>query len=483
MRALRRAWIAWVVFCFICVHLCSCVANSSAAEPGPWATYRGNSARAGNTDGKVGPVVPRVHWAQKSRDHFIAAPVPYGDRLFVSGLGFINISTFYSLDLSPKGGGSVAWKKSAPYLKLPTVSSPGVADGKLVFGDGMHQTDGATLYCLSAGKGAPLWQLPVPGTLVHLEGSPTIVGGRVYLGAGAAGVLCVSLDRVTLDGKAMTTAAVAKVVEAKWAGLRKKYEEALKKKDPFAVPPTDDDLPRAAPEVVWQQGKGKWHVDAPVAVVGERVLAASAFLDKEKEGERALFCLDAKTGKQLWKSPLAINPWGGPAVSGNTVVVTGSTIGYDPKSVKGARGVVTAFDLTTGAKKWSKEVAGGVPSCVALTKDSALATATDGRVRAYDLKNGRLRWFYNAGAPFFAPVAVAGDTAYAGDLKGVVHAINVRTGTKRWALDLGTDPAVMAPGMIYAGPVLHGGKLYVATCNLVGEFVNRPTAVVCIGEK
>jgi outer membrane protein assembly factor BamB len=120
---------------------------------------------------------------------------------------------------------------------------------------------------------------------------------------------------------------------------------------------------------------------------------------------------------------------------------------------------------------------------VALTKESALATATDGRVRAYDLKDGRLRWFYNAGAGLFAPVAVAGDTAYAADLKGVVHALNARTGAKRWVLDLGRDPAVQAPGMVYAGPVLHGGRLYVATCNLAGEFVNRPTAVVCIGEK
>jgi outer membrane protein assembly factor BamB len=453
------------------------------AEPGPWGTYRGNARRTASTDGKAGPAAPKVLWAMKSRDHFVAAPVPHGDRLFVSGLGFINVSTLYALDLSPKAAERVAWKKSSPYLKQPTVSSPGVAGGKLVFGDGMHQTDGATLYCLTIDKGVPRWQLPVPGNLVHLEGSPTVAGSRAYVGGGAAGVLCVDTDRVTLDGKEMSVAAVAKVIEAKAAEVRKKYEEALKKKDPFAVPPTDDDLPRPAPVLLWQQGKGKWHVDAPVALAGERLLVASAFLDKERVGERALFCLDAKTGKQLWKAPLAINPWGGPAVSGNLVVVSGSTIGYDPKAVKGAKGVVAAFDLASGAEKWRKEVPGGVPACVALTKDVALATATDGRVRAYDLTTGRLRWFYNGGAPFFAPVALAGDTAYAGDLKGVVHALNVKSGVARWKLDLGSDPAVMAPGMIYAGPVLHGGRLYVATCNLAGENVNRPTAVVCIGEK
>ena len=72
-------------------------------------------------------------------------------------------------------------------------------------------------------------------------------------------------------------------------------------------------------------------------VVGDRVLVASAFLDKEQLGDRALFCLDAKTGDIVWRKPLTINPWGGPSVVGKTVVVSGSTIGYDPKALKGAQ--------------------------------------------------------------------------------------------------------------------------------------------------
>ena len=50
-------------------------------------------------------------------------------------------------------------------------------------------------------------------------------------------------------------------------------------------------------------------------------------------------------------------------------------------------------------------------------------------------------------------------------------------------LDVGTGPAVQAPGMFYAGLVVQDGRIYGVTCNLVGENVNRPTAVVCIGEK
>src|SRR5262249_28074482 len=70
-----------------------------------------------------------------------------------------------------------------------------------------------------------------------------------------------------------------------------------------------------------------------------------------------------------------------------------------------------------------------------------------------------------------------GDTVYAADLKGVVHGINLKGGSARWRLDLGKDPAVSSPGMVYGGPVVHAGRGDVATRNPAGGFVNKPTAV------
>jgi len=456
----------------------------AAGDPiAPWATYRGNPQRTGNTDGQAGPATPKVLWAHKTQEHFIASPVPLQDRLLVTGLGAFNVPVLYNLGVEPAANPRIRWSKSVPLLKLPSVSSPAVADGKLIFGDGMHQTDGAALYCLRADKGQQLWRLMVPGTLVHLEGSPTVTGGKVYLGGGAAGVLCVSLDRVSLDGKEMTLPAIQKLLDAQWADLLAKYE-IEKKKDPvFAVPPSEDQLPKPAPIKLWQQGQDKWHVDAPVNVLGDQVLVASAFLDKEMVGDRALFSLDAATGSIKWRMPLRINPWGGPSVVGQTVVVTGSSIGYDTHSLKGARGEIVAFNLADGKEKWHKEVPAGMVSCVALTADTAIATATDGKVRAYDLASGETRWIYDGKTHFFAPPAVAGTTVYVGDLKGQVHAIGLADGSPRWKLDLATDPAVMSPGMIYAGPVVQGGRVFVATCNLEGANARQPTVVVCIGQK
>lgn len=468
-------WTAWMLGFFCCTAV-------AAVEPG--ATFRADSRRTGNSDGKAGPTKPEVLWVYKSQENFVAAPVPAVGRLFLPGFSGFNVPTLFSFDTDPKTPQRVAWSKGVPVFTRPMVSAPAILGDKLVFGDGMHQTNGALLHCLTARDGRPVWQLPVPGNLVHLEGSPTIVGGKVYLGGGAAGVLCVDIERVTLDGKEMKLPEVRKLLDAKWKQLQAKYEED-KRKDPcFAVPPSDDQLPKPAPVKLWQVGAKKWHVDAPVAVVGGRVLVASAFLDKEKEGDCALYCLDAATGKEKWRASLKFNPWGGPAVAGNLVVLGCSSVGYDVNALKGAKGEVVAFDLASGKEKWRKPIfKGGILGCVALTPDAVIATATDGKVRAFELATGNRRWIYDAKTPLFAPAALDAGVAYVADLKGIVYAIDLTSGAAKWKLDLGAHPKVQAPGMVYGGPVLQGGRLYVATCNLAGAFANRPTVVVCIGDQ
>ncbi|MFM7150901.1 MAG: PQQ-binding-like beta-propeller repeat protein, partial [Gemmataceae bacterium] len=304
------------------------VALASPILAQDWTTYRGDPQRSGNPGGKPGPSTPRVLWTFKAKEHFIAAPVPTSQGLLVSGLSFINSSVLYHLDTDPKAEKRVLWQKSSPLLELPTVSSPLVRDGEVIFGDGMHQTNGASLQALDLPAGSPRWQLRVDGTLVHLEGAPTLAQGRIYLGGGAAGVLCVDPNRLTLEGKEGSPAEMIKILKQKWTDLQNDFEEKRKKKDPLALPPRDSDLPRPTPALVWNRGKNDWHVDAPLAVVEGKVLVATAFLDKEMVGKRALICLDTATGKELWQTALSVNPWGGPSVQGKTVVVTGSTIGY-----------------------------------------------------------------------------------------------------------------------------------------------------------
>ncbi len=81
----------------------------------------------------------------------------------------------------------------------------------LVFGDGLHQDSGGVLHCVNATTSKPLWQRVMPGDLIHLEGALTVANGKVFMGGGNAGVLCIELDKATLDGKDYDLATVAKM--------------------------------------------------------------------------------------------------------------------------------------------------------------------------------------------------------------------------------------------------------------------------------
>jgi len=72
---------------------------------------------------------------------------------------------------------------------------------------------------------------------------------------------------------------------------------------------------------------------------------------------------------------------------------------------------------------------------------------------------------------------------YAADLQGVVHALNLADGKKEWTLDLGANPATKTKGMVYGSPVVHAGRLYLATCNLGDTREKAPNLIVCIGDK
>src|SRR5260370_18018501 len=89
---------------FVC-GLCGFGGNSllwGAEREGEWSTYRGNAQRTGNVDGLHGPAAPKVLWVLKSQDHFVASPVPFGDRVFIAGLGGFNAPAFHCLFSDPK---------------------------------------------------------------------------------------------------------------------------------------------------------------------------------------------------------------------------------------------------------------------------------------------------------------------------------------------------------------------------------------------
>jgi outer membrane protein assembly factor BamB len=455
-----------------------------AATAADWTTYRGSAQRTGNVDGKPGPVkTPAIEWVYKAQEHYVSSPVPTEDGVLVGGLGAFNTGVLHALATKPDAARRLLWSKTTPFVKRPTVCAPAVVNGIVVFGDGMHQTDDATLYGVHAKTGRPLWQYAVPGRLTHLEGAPTARGDRVFAGGGAAGVLCLSLTRLAYDGREWDAASMLTIVQKRWAELTAKYEQEKKKDPDFATAPSDGALPKASPVLLWQAGKGQWHVDAPTAMAGETLLVASAYLDEEKEGRRALIAVKAGEGAVLWETPLAINPWAGPTVADGLVLVGCSSIRYDTKEIAGAKGEIVAVDAATGTIRWRKPVPGGVLSSVAVAGGLAVFTATDGQIRALDAATGSDTWSCAAKAPFFAGPAIAGDVVYAADLNATVHAVARETGVPLWRFDLANAGAAQLPGMVYGSPLVHDGRLFLATCNVEGAYADKPCMVACLSDR
>jgi outer membrane protein assembly factor BamB len=453
-----------------------------ATSRADWPTSRGNSAHTGTDDNQPGPRQPKVRWVYKEREHFLASPVPAGRALYVSALAGFNAAKFYALALDGNAPERVMWSKKQPFIPIPMVAAPAVVDGLVIFGDGMHQTDGATLYCMHAETGRPIWKYPFPGKLVHLEGSPTIANGHVFVGGGNAGVISVDINKITFEGNVLNAEAVRFIMDKKWADMNAKYAEDVKKND-LAPPPNEDDLPKPQPKLLWQKGKDIWHVDAAVELVGDKLIAASAYVDEDKAGKRVLECLNAADGSTIWETPLDVNPWGGPTVAGDLVLVGCSNIRFDKKLLGQAKGQIVAVELATGKVRWKKDVAGGVLSPPAVSGGLAVFTATDGHIYAWDAATGAEKWIYDAKTPFFGGPAVSGGIVYAADLKGTVHALQLADGKLNWTFDVTGDPAVASPAMVFSSPVVHGGELFVATNRLEGELSEQPLAVVCLSDQ
>lgn len=444
------------------------LAVSTPALAVDWTQGNANPARTNCNDDIPGPTSPKIVYIHVGQEHYFAQPTPLKNRLVATGIGSFNTPSLLLLD--PAETKDLVWNKIPPVLNQPLAGAAAVSNGRIIFGDGMHQTDGAALYCFDE-SGDFLWQYSQPGVLVHMEGQPAVVGDKILIGAGHGGVLCLDASQLSLDDKPIALADLKQLQAAKWKELQAKYE-AVKKKDPdFAVPPTQDLLPRAKPKLLWQAGNGKnkqpqWHVDSDIIVQNDAVIVSSAYLDDERAGNRALYRLSLTDGSSVWRVPLSFNPWSGASVCNGRVFVGTSNIRYDPTLVPKAKGEIIAADLGTGDVLWRRSIPGGIMGAVSANDNHVVFTATDGQIRALDPKTGEPQWSYDAKEPLFAGVALSKTQVFSADIKGTVHALNLETGKPLWTLSLPSNPKINAPGMVYSSPILVNGTLYLGTCNL-----------------
>jgi outer membrane protein assembly factor BamB len=178
--------------------------------------------------------------------------------------------------------------------------------------------------------------------------------------------------------------------------------------------------------------------------------------------EAIVYCLDAKTGREIWKSEFigkegnAHNRSSSPLVVDGTVVVvtTQNAVGLDAASGKVLWRDAQAQTEYGSAVPWTS---GGKTYAVMLA----------GRAHCFEPKTGRNLWERASGGNGASPVIV-GDTMAVKDNNGLMLCRMEADAPKRlWRINFADA---------FTTPTIHDGHVYV----FGGAFDNKPTRAVCV---
>jgi outer membrane protein assembly factor BamB len=210
----------------------------------------------------------------------------------------------------------------------------------------------------------------------------------------------------------------------------------------------------------------KWKItvgqgDATPALVGNKL-----YVFARQEGREVAMCLDAATGKELWKEGYDALAATGPASRhpgprSSPTVLDGKVITY------GVRGALSCFDASSGNLLWRKDDFSGVwprfftASSPLITDNLCIAQLggeDNGGIIAYDLASGDQKWKWTGdGTAYASPI-----TATIGGAKAAitltakkVAALGVGDGKLLW------ETAFAPQGRAYnaATPILSGSTV------------------------
>ncbi|WP_372808778.1 PQQ-binding-like beta-propeller repeat protein [Pontiella sp.] len=199
------------------------------------------------------------------------------------------------------------------------------------------------------------------------------------------------------------------------------------------------------------------------------------------QSEGMLHCLEAATGRVVWKSMAAERCDGTPGVANGRIAygsclaalhvyATDGThlrdieIGGDAQIAGGVAiegrlayaglrdGALACFDIEAGEVLWSSEESDEQTfSTPAVTEVLVVYASDDGFVYAVDKKEGKPVWKFNAGGLPYSPV-VAKDRVVV-TVDGVLYLLKLSDGTKLWSKEVSDDAtsAAIIGGMVVVG--------------------------------
>ena len=361
-----------------------------------WSAFRGGVDRTGQLDNLPGPTRPATSWLFKGEGgvviDFSSSPAVVGSQVYISaaqGSFFSSGGSVYCVDAD---SGVNRWRYDTP---IQIFSSPTVVGGRVYVGEGFHQDADCHLHCLDANSGRPIWRFK---TASHVESTPFISQGKVYFGAGGDGVYC--LD--ALEG-----------------------------------------------EEIWHYPS--IHVDMSPAVWKGKVYFGTGY------GEYRIYAVDANSGAEIWSKRVDYPAWGSPSADGDTVFF-GLGNGNFIESAEVPQGRVSAHNAETGEQMWQYETEDSVLTAVAYRDGVVYFGSRDGGVYALGATDGALGWKADIGHAVVSSPAVTENAVYVGADNGVIYKIDIGSGHVVWQF----DTEKITGGMpIYSSPAIANGKLYI----------------------
>lgn len=191
---------------------------------------------------------------------------------------------------------------------------------------------------------------------------------------------------------------------------------------------------------------------APVGYGGKLYAADSQGLIK---------AFDAASGKELWKTDVGSELFGGVA-AGNGLIAVGST---DAE--------VIVLDAATGTEKWRNLVSSEIVAAPAISGNFVLSRTIDGKLFAMDANSGHRVWLYDRTVPALtlrgtSSISIARGAVVTGFANGKVAVFILETGQVVWEKRVAKSSGRSELDRVVdadATPVLLGDVVYAVTFN------------------
>ena len=350
----------------------------------------------------------------------VSSPRQAGGRIYFASAHPAIAGGAGSLFSLNRGTGEEIWKFTDEGRMKQVFSSPCISGGKLYIGEGFHDDHNCKLYCVDALNGKKLWDFQTTG---QVESSPFVAIGKVFFGAGNDGVYC-------LDAK------------------------SGKKIWQFPQPGHKGKLLRVGASPVVHDGKlyGGSGVDRNLT---------------EDQCEKAVFCLEAATGKIIWKKESPLPSWGAPVISGKEVFY-GLGNGDVFTDASKPAGVMLCLDAASGVQIWRMELPNGVLGEAAVDEELVYFGCRDGHCYCVRRNNGTLVWKKDLGSPVIASPVLApsletGTTAsvFVAASRGKVCCLDPITGDIQWTYQLDNSPYLVSTPQIVVGQTVGGERRHI----------------------